>query len=165
MQPEIYCRWLCADGSTRCRRGRRRRRRRRWALALGYRTAAIDWRGRDVVLDVVSLPPIDTKHGALPARRREKKLVSPPSLRQSRQLISLSLDRSIDRSTSILREKQENIYLYFVLKFCSFSLYLSIYPSFSLYLSLPRNGILYGRILDVSFGYIFEIIDVFLKIL
>lgn len=55
MQPEIYCRWLCADGSTRCRRMRRRR---RWALAHGYRTAAIDWRDRDVVLDVslLSMP-------------------------------------------------------------------------------------------------------------
>lgn len=29
MQPEIYCRWLCADGSTRCRRRKRRRRRER----------------------------------------------------------------------------------------------------------------------------------------
>ena len=51
MQPEIYCRWLCADGSTR---------RRRWGLALGcspgsrYRTAAIDWRGH-AVLDISSI--------------------------------------------------------------------------------------------------------------
>lgn len=51
MQPEIYCRWLCADGSTR---------RRRWGLALGcslgsrYRTVAIDWRGH-AVLDISSI--------------------------------------------------------------------------------------------------------------
>lgn len=89
MQPEIYCRWLCADGSTRRRRGRRgRRRRRRWGprprLSNGrYRLTWPRRRPR-------CIPPIDAKHGALPARWREEKLAPSPFLRPS---TDFSLDR------------------------------------------------------------------------
>lgn len=101
MQPEIYCRWLCADGSTRCRRMRRRR---RWGprprLSNGrYRLTWPRRRPR-------CIPPIDAKHGALPARWREDKLVP---------VIFASIGRSVSLSLSFARsarrpqiEKQEN---------------------------------------------------------
>lgn len=87
MQPEIYCRWLCADGSTRCRRRWRRRRRVGPRPRLSNGRYRLTWPRRCPRC----IPPIDAKHGALPARWREDKPVTtpPPFL--------LSIDRFLSR--------------------------------------------------------------------
>lgn len=85
--------------------------RRRWALAHGYRTAAIDWRDRDVVLDVSLLSMPNTVLYLLVEERISLRAARHFFLRRSS---SLFLSREIGSRTVEKMGTRENVFTSFV---------------------------------------------------